>query len=181
MRHLLILACLLFAHPAAAETLTFEIYELMTDGGRQLLAKGSKHYELSDIEVQRSLVGEVFWMKQLPLTDRFGVGASIHHDKELVGFGLWVRQRPKWFEFWKDRGFSWDWFNREQPPIYQKLQGPGRVRATIVKGSNFEALTSVEFLDDITLRLNASPWFFFSMDDTHHVVVRKGSVLKLAP
>ena len=174
MRALLMAAALLLPCAASAEAITFEVYELQNGGGRQLLASGTKTYVVEDIESGRS-------SKELPLTDRFAVGASVHRHKELIGFGLWAKQRTRWFELWKDDGFSWDWFNREQGPMYRKLQGPGRVKATITKTRDYEELTSVEFLDDITLRLNARPWFFFSDGDTHHVVVRRGSILKLAP
>ena len=180
MRALALVVLLVLAAEVPAETVTFEIYELKNDG-RTLLARGTRHYVPGDVEVRRSFLGKQFWSKQLPLTGGFGIGASVFRDRELSGFGLWVKQRPRWFEFWKDEGFSWDWFNREQGPIYRKLQGPGRVRATIVKGPDYEELTGVEFLDDVTLRLKGSPWFFLSQDDTHHVVVQKGSVLKLAP
>jgi hypothetical protein len=165
---------------AAAETVVYELYRV-SKGGRELIEKGVKKYQTGDIEVSASWVGPRFWQKELALNDRFAIGGSVHRHKELVGFGLWLKQRPRWFEVWSDGGFSWDWFNRENAVIYRKLQGPGRVKATIVTGSGYEELTAVEFLDDITLRLKARPWFFFGDEDTHHVVVRKGSVLKLAP
>ena len=182
MRVLTLVLWLLTAGVAAAETLTFEVYELKSDGTRQLLAKGTRQYSVDDLEVTRFNIGESFALKALKITDDFNVGASVHREKELVGFGLWVRQRVKWYEFWKNDGFSWDWFNRERPPVYRKLQGQGRVNATTIKGPGYEELTRVEFLDDVTLRFQASRWiFFFSDRDTHHVVVRKGSVLQLAP
>ena len=60
------------------------------------------------------------------------------------------------------------------------VQGPGRLSVTIKKGPGYEELEAVEFLDDVVLRY---------LDDmskppgthTHEVVVRKGSLLRVAP
>jgi len=180
VRYTIALVALLGLNVAAAQSVTYELYELSNDGPK-LIAKDTKQYTVSDIEVSENWMGSRFWQKQLGLNERFAIGASIHRHKELVGFGLWVKQRPRWFEIWSTGGFSWDWFNREQDAIYRKLQGPGRVKATIVTGADYQELTAVEFLEDVTLRLSARPWFLFSDEDTHHVLVRKGSVLKLAP
>lgn len=173
-------ACMFAVQASVAETISFEIYELRGDGSRQLIAQGSKQYTREDIQVQWSPLVDGASQKSLFLTERYAIGASIFRKRDLRGFGLWVRQRPQWHEFWLDDGFSWDWFNREQSHVYRKLQGQGRVSVTVAKGANYEELTGVEFLDDITLRLKATPWFLFSSADTHHVVVKKGSVLRLA-
>ena len=78
-------------------------------------------------------------------------------------------------------GFSWDWFNRESGLIFRKLQGGGTIKVTLVASTEFQEIAAVEVLEDITLRVIGLPWWFFTDDDTHHLVVRKGSVLKFAP
>ena len=180
LRVLTLLLCLT-ASAAAAETITYELYELSGGARTKLLAHGTKSYTLDDIAVTTSAVGTKFWRKELLVADGFSIGASIYRDKELDGFGLWLTRRPEWYEVWSDGGFSWDWFYREQGATYRKLEGPGRLKATIVTGPRYEELTAVEFLEDVTFRLKDSPWFSFSDADTHHMVVRKGSVFRVAP
>jgi hypothetical protein len=98
----------------------------------------------------------------------------VHREPILNGFGLVIYRRGD------GNGFSWEWFEREQGAVFRRLQGSGRVSAGIKKGDGYEELEVVEFLDDIVLRY---------LDDmskppgthTHEVVIRKGSVLKVAP
>ena len=120
MHAFLLVVSLLLAAVASAESISFEIYELKSDGAHELIAKGTKEYAVRDIEVQESLFGERFWLKEIVLTDHFAVGASVHHHQELVGFALWVKQRSRWFELWKSEGFSWDWFDREKFPTVRR-------------------------------------------------------------
>jgi len=161
----------------AAETVTWEAIAL-AGPGRQLLAKGVKTYSpKKDILVQEQPPGRdgaVSWSKSLLLNDTFAVSASVHRVRRLDGFGLVVYRRGD------AHGFSWDWFDREDGAIFRKLQGPGRVLVVATKGQDYEELESVEFLDDTTLRY---------LDDmskppgthTHEVIIRKGSVLRVAP
>ena len=170
----------LAAHP---ETITFEIYALPKGEPPQLLAKGIKTYTSSDIKsTEYPLAGAQYWAKTLQLNEEFYIGGSIYREPKLGGFGLWVKRRPGPFEFWSTGGFSWEWFDyRQQNDVYRKLQGTGRVKVTMLRGSGYEEIGSVEFLDDVTMRLNDQPWFTFSLEKTHHVIIRKGSVLRFAP
>jgi hypothetical protein len=98
----------------------------------------------------------------------------VHREPILNGFGLVIYRRGD------GNGFSWEWFDREHGAVFRRLQGSERVSVSIKKGAGYEELEVVEFLDDIVLRY---------LDDmskppgthTHEVVIRKGSVLKVAP
>jgi hypothetical protein len=168
---------------ASAETIIFEIYALPKDGQQQLLAKGKKDYTLKDVQVyEHRFVGPQHWTKELPIAQQFYIGGSIYREPTLSGFGLWIKRKPEWFEFWSDGGFSWEWFSSRQPNnVYRKLQGKGQVRVAMVQGTGYEEIASVEFLEDVTMRLSDHPWFFFSDRKTHHITIGKGSVLRFAP
>ena len=179
----LAVAVLLGSPSVSAESLTFEIYALPKGGQKVLLAKGTKEYTLKDVEVEEhGFFGPKHWTKHLELRDRFYIGGSIYREPTLSGFGLWVERKPRWFEIWSDGGFSWEWFSRRQPNnVFRKLQGPGHVKVTLTKAAGSEEIATVEFLEDITMRLRDHPWFFFSDRKTHHIVIGKGSVLRFAP
>lgn len=165
------------ASAVAAETVTWEAVAL-SGPGRQVIARGVKTYSpKKDIVVQDQPAGRdgaAWWLKSLLLNDTFAVSASVHRERRLDGFGLAIYRRGD------ANGFSWDWFDRDEGATFRKLQGPGSVSVTIRKGPDYEELESVAFLDDVTLRY---------LDDmskppgthTHEVVIRKGSVLRVAP
>jgi hypothetical protein len=177
----LILAFASFA--AYSEVVSFEIYALATEGGPRLLAKGTKTYTAGDVESQEHrLFGPQHWTKELKLTEEFYIGGSVYREQKLGGFGLWVKRHTEWFEIWKTGGFSWEWFDyRNSDDVYRKLQGTGQVKVTMSRGTGYEEIAAIEFLDDVTMRLNDHPWFTFDLNVTHHVVVRKGSILRFAP
>jgi hypothetical protein len=114
------------------------------------------------------------WVKWLVLDENFAIGASVHREQPLSGFGLMVFRRED-----KD-GFSWEWFEQTEGSTFTKLQGSGRVSVQMNKVGKSEELASVEFLEDVTLRY---------LDDmskppgtvTHEVLVKKGSILAFAP
>jgi hypothetical protein len=56
-----------------------------------------------------------------------------------------------------------------------------RIRVTLVPSADFQEIAAVEVLEDITLRVIGRPWWFFTEADTHHLLIRKGSVLEFAP
>jgi hypothetical protein len=159
------------------ETVTWEAVAL-SGPGRTVLDKGTKSYLPShDIIVRKGGPdnnGRPGWDKSLPLSDTFAVGASVHQEKKLDGFGLVVYRRGD------RRGFSWEWFQRESGSTFRKLQGEGRLSVSIKKAGDYEELEAVEFLDDIVLRY---------LDDmakgpgryTHEILIKKGSVLRVAP
>jgi len=80
----------------------------------------------------------------------------------------------------RDPGFSWEWFEWEHDNIYRKLQVGGLVKAMTITGKEYEALASVEFMEDAIFRYNAehslSPG-----GHTHHMLIKQGSVFRFAP
>jgi len=179
---MLFAALVLVPFGALAETITFELYELSKTGTRSLVAKGEKDYSLKDVIVDEHWFGrEKHWSKEILVSNGFSAGGSIYREKDLIGFGLWLKKSTGFVALVSGGGFSWDWFNREDGTVYRKLQGPGRVKVTLVPSSEFQEIASIEFLEDVTLRLNADPWFFFTDRDTHNLVIAKGSILRFAP
>ena len=169
-----VLATLTHVDWAKAAELSFEFYRLESNGTRKLLAEGRKTYELSDVHVEeRRSGGVVHWSKSVLLWEDLSVGASIHLEHPLTGFGLWIRKRAN--------GFSWDWFVKKEGTTFEKLQGVGLVTIKSWKEGSSEELISVEFLTDVTLRGKFShlPFMGLPDEDTHHLVVKKGSVLLL--
>ena len=177
-------AVLLFVSSASrGETIVYEIYALPTEKDRTLLAKGVRDYKLTEVEsYEHWLFSPHHWTKQLRIKDDFYIGGSIYRQPKMEGFGLWIKRDTKWYEVWSDGGFSWEWFDQRQSDnVYRKLQGPGRVKVTMRTVNGLEEIATVEFLDDITMRLNDQPWFTSSTRKTHHIIIGKGSVLRFAP
>jgi hypothetical protein len=148
------------------------------------LAQGVRQYSLQDVLVEGHGAGaDRFWSKEIPVANGFSAGASIFPERDVTGFGLWLKDRESIWGKVSSGGFSWDWFNRETGNVYRKLQGSGRVRVTLSPSGKGHEVASVEVLEDITLRAKVRPWFlfFFSDKDTHNMVVKKGSVLRFAP
>lgn len=167
-----------------AETITYELYSVSQDGTRTLITKGEKTYTVNDVVVQEySFSSSRYWSKTLSITQGFSIVANIHREKTLDGFALQLLLQPQWYEFWKGYGFSWDWFYKEKDNIFSKLKGSGRLKVSVRREDNSEEATAVEFIEDTTLRLNDSPWFLYSFKDTHHMVIKKGSIFnfKTAP
>jgi hypothetical protein len=185
MRAALLSVLLFVATSAAAETLIYELYELSGPDGRKVLASGVRNYTVKDVVVQEFKAGDHrIWSKEIPVAKGFSAGISIFEESgDLTGFGLWLKDRESYWGQVAGGGFSWDWFDREAPGFYRKLQGGGTVRVTFVPTSKFLEIGSIEVLEDITLRVQVRPWFlsFFSHADTHHLLLRKGSVLRFAP
>ena len=117
------LALLVVPQADGKETVTWEAVALSQQRG--LLDKGTKSYLPSrDIIVRKEgqgRGGRPAWSKSLPLSDTFAVGASVYQESKLDGFGLFVSRRGD------QRGFSWEWFERESGSTFRKLQGQGRV------------------------------------------------------
>jgi hypothetical protein len=156
---------------AKQDSLDYEIYALKSGRNRELLASGTIKSDGKNVKsIEGSLFGETFWQKDVPLWKDWFVGASVYREKNLTGFGIWFGN--------KDGGFSWNWFTRESGRTYRKLQGEGRVEVTFAPTEEYEELVAVEFLDDVTLTGNFG-WLPFA--DTHQLIIKKGSVFRLAP
>jgi hypothetical protein len=158
-----------------AETLTYEAFSLGPHGGRTLIGQGTRQYTVRDVMVEAFGGESPFWSKDLLLFSGFSVGARIFREQTLDGFGLVVRRRDDKY------GFSWEWFDRDHGDIFAKLQGSGRVRVSVIEGPGYQELAGVEFLDDITLRYLDDMMSHQVGENTHEIVVKKGSVLRVAP
>lgn len=163
------------AVPPNSEPLCFTIFRLSGDG-RVLLAQGKLHYTLQDIDVVKwgNREGLPSWKKSLKLANGFSIGSLVVRSAAVPGFGLWIHDEHH------PAGFSWEWFNVEAGDTYKKLQGAGRVRVTQAEYLDGVEIRSVEFLTDVTLRfqddVKKGP-----RNETHEVMVSKGSVLRFAP
>ncbi len=171
------------SHPAPSErnALIYEFYELGGPDGRKLIAKGTKEYTTKDIVVSEEgeRRGVHFADMELPIAKGFAAGASIYREKELTGFGMWLKDREGVVGKLGRGGFSWDWFIRESGDVYRKLQGGGRVRVLLAPSKDYQEIQAIEVIEDITLRLkDQSVWVPPIGGDTHNLVLRKGSLLR---
>jgi hypothetical protein len=178
----MLLALLLHLSVASAEALYFELYEV-SDGQRgALLASGVREYSWRDVRVEERTSSEGPWKsKQIPVALGFNAGVSIFPEREISGFGLWLRGEDSLLAKVSGGGFSWDWFDRESGDVYRKLQGGGRVKITRASAPNQLEIGTIEVLEDVVLRVKLRPWFLWSDSDTHHLLLKKGSVLRYAP
>jgi hypothetical protein len=176
-----VLAFLCFALPAFAERIEYALYDVENGDGcrgeRLLHAKGTREYSLKDVVSTDQGVAVSKW---IPIDAGFVAGISIFPAKDGDGFGLWLRDVESWRGQLSGGGFSWEWFQRESGTDYRKLQCGGRVRVTFIAGQRGPEVGTVEVLEDIVLRVNNRPWFFFTSSPTHHLVIRKGSVLRFS-
>ena len=160
---------------AAAESLSYTIYSLpLFFGERETIAEGTRIYAHEDIQVENGPApGVKNWTKTLSISHGFAIGASVYRAKQIDGFGLWMRKNGK--------GFSWEWFDLEKENVFYKRQGAGRVKVRFKSVEGMQELASIEFLDDVTFRLDTL-WFIpFLGKETHNLIVKKSSALWLAP
>jgi hypothetical protein len=171
----ILLIGLFLSATACAESLDYAIYSLpLFFGEREKIAEGRLVYSHDDVRVERGPIENIWnWRKTLPVAAGFEIGTTVHRDKEITGFGLWMKKGGQ--------GFSWEWFRLEGNDVFRKLQGPGRVRVRLAKTGDLVELASIEFLEDVTFRLNTLPPNPFLDKDTYNLVVKKGSILWLAP
>ena len=181
MKSFILTFLLLSTSALHADELVYEIYEI-GDDSKELLNKGVKEYSYKDIQVNEYLTITTAgrWQKSLDITGTFYIGGSIYREKEVTGFGLWIGITTEWYEFWVNDGFSWEWFTKDNNGIFVKLQETGKLKVTVETIDNNEEIKKIEFLSDVTMRLNNS-WIPFSTEETHLMVVKKGSVLNFEP
>lgn len=169
--------------PAAAaavppQSLSFAIYSLpVLFGNGELIAEGTRTYSPADIRIDPGVPPVVkSWGKTLEVSHGFSIDASVYRQPKIEGFGLSLSK--------DGQGESWEWFDLEGTNIFVKRQGDGKVKVRMRRVDGEEELAAIEFLDDVTLRLRMDAWWQalpFMDHDTHHLVVKKGSVLWLAP
>jgi hypothetical protein len=176
MRKWLLLSVgLLLSTIVRAESIEYAIYSLpLFFGEKEKIAEGRLIYSHDDVRAQRGPIANIWnQRKTLPIAAGFEIGTTVHREKEITGFGLRMSKGGQ--------GFSWEWFRLERNDIFRKLQGEGRVRVRLARTDDLVELASIEFLEDVTFRLNTLPPIPFLDKDNYHLVVKKGGVLWLAP
>jgi hypothetical protein len=163
-----IASVLLFLLPSISnsESIVYEIYETSRIGDK-LIAKGSRTYSPSDIEVfpyERS--GKQITEKLLELEQGYRIGARVFFEEKLTGFGV-IAQRT-------DNDFSWNWYNRRGPSRFEKQLGGTIVEVRVTGQPFMEELIEVKFLEDNNLRFKSAG----TSDYTHRILVKAGSVLR---
>lgn len=170
--HLITFLFLFLGSQAHSETIMYEIYEYIDNPDGVLIAKGTKDYSGSDINVvEKNHDGEIHWAKSLELLSGYGIGASIYREPKTKGFGLWGVGSPC--------GFSWEWFRLAEPGEFNKLKESGSVSVKFHKVDGLEEIVEIHFDTDISMRLNETRKKVGEV--THRILVKKGSVLKFSP
>ena len=164
--------------PGLAESLTYEAYQLVSPSKRRLMDQGTVDYDpLRDVQTVRRTAqdGELFWTRGLPLPNGFWVSAQVQLSpiQQLYGFGLRLMHRRH------PAGFSWEWYDWDDDDDFKKRQGVGRVRTVLHKTADTEQLVRVEFLDDTELRFCSNLMRCKPGENTHALIIRRGSVLAL--
>ena len=160
------------------QSLSFSIYSLPAFfGERELIAEGTRVYSAADLQISPGPPPVIEnWGKTLQISHGFSIGADVYRRSKITGFGLVMRK--------EGQGFSWEWFDLEDGNVFVKRQGEGRVKVRTRSIDGEEELASIEFLDDVTLRLQMDEWWQvipFIDKETHNLVVKKGSTFWLAP
>lgn len=167
---------------ASAETLTYEVFELGKDGSQKSLLADTRTYSVKEDVTVKDVKGDDgkhLWSKNLSLRKGFHVDVAVTREDSVDGFGLTIGN-----EHWP-LNFSWNWFDVQQPDehVFKQLKGDGLVRISTAKvpGEDTVEIVAVEFLTDVRLtctdnmlRDPAHP------TDTHAMLVKKGSVLRVA-
>ncbi len=156
---------LLLSLSAHAEEIKYEIYEISTG---KLLASGVRRYSSKDvISFPYEVRGEPVVEKYVELGRGYKVGARIFREPRLTGFGL-VAQLTR-------KDFSWEWYNKKEGSLFQKLQGQTYVTVRTSGLPVVEILEEVKFLDDTKLSFClGGP----GNDESHDIIIKKGSVLR---
>ena len=170
----LFLASLLLLVPAnpSTEVISFRLSSIH-GGQRVVLAESTKTYSPeADVEIERSDAG--FWSKRLLLAKGFKLEANVYREPEIDGFGLVVTSRPNQEEF------SWNWFDREADSTFTKRRGQGRLKVFFRPVDGLFELESITFLDDVALTYQDRTITRTVDDRTHELLIKKGSVFRMA-
>ena len=161
----------------SATSVSYELYDFTENDSGKLVASGTKNYSHGELEIieRADSPGEIWWEKILWLEKGFGVGASIHREDAITGFGLTGELVCKKYKC----PFSWDWFNQTNGNHFSKLQESGSVRIETRRINGKVEISKIEFLSNVSLRINATRDEIGAV--THRVLIKKGSVLEYAP
>ena len=173
-------ACLAFVLLAMGNHLAADTieYRLSTTGslGRAIVAEGTRTYSPeTDVEIRKTDAGgSSFWSKRVELSHGFKLEAHVTREATLDGFGLVVTSPAS------PDDFSWNWFDRENGPVFAKLRGSGRLKVTERKVGALTELASIEFLDDVALTYRDDKRARTRDERTHELLIKKGSVFRMA-
>lgn len=156
----------------ASARIDYQLYQHpFPEGTRELVRAGTLEYRLSDVQVTAGPDGpRTSFVKRLAVTDGFSIDAHIYREPAINGFALSLEKRS---------GFSWEWFDLEGDYVFRKRQGPGRIQVRMNNVDGLEEIAEILFLEDVTLRREPLWLIPFSDGKGDHLVVKKGSVLKL--
>jgi len=157
---------------AMGDTISYRLSALRGDT-RELLAEGTKNYSPdADVEIERSPAG--FWSKRILLAKGFKLEANVYREAQIDGFGLVVTARPNMEEF------SWNWFDRETTSTFTKRRGSGRLKVSLRTVDGLVELESIEFLDAVALTYQDRTLTRTVDERTHELLIKKGSVFRMA-
>jgi hypothetical protein len=167
-----ILALCLCSSAVGADVVSFEIYGTHLDGTRYLISRGVRSYRTADLEMSERLgTASDFTTAALSLDEGYQIGISLYREPVIDGFGMWAKKS------WNPFGFSWEWFDSEADGQFKKRQLGGHVKVTLSHSGGLEEVAAIEFLTDVTFRYKWLP----GLSDSVYVVVKRGSVLRVAP
>jgi hypothetical protein len=121
-------------------------YRILDDQSSKVIRESKLDLHLSDFTLTDK---PPFIEKSIPLGDHFLLKLPEMRSSEVakIGFGL-VAERDDM------KTFCWEWFNAEKGGRATKLQESGELKVKFSKVGNGVELTRMEFLTDISLRLN---------------------------
>jgi len=155
----------------SAQSLSYQItQEELLWWDKEIISEGAVEYSVSDLVVEERIG---FTSKHLYVAESFNIGASIYRERQKGGFGLWIDKNGS--------GFSWEWFTPEDGQVYRKLQESGRVLVTHREYEGLFEIESIEFLEDVSMRLDTLSFIPFWYKKTHRMLIKEGSVLRFLP
>jgi uncharacterized RDD family membrane protein YckC len=164
------------AGPATGPTIAlgYVLHAFPYFGGKpRLVREDVRSYRLSDVRVVPAPgLAPMRAEKRLAIVDGFTLVAQIERSPALQTFALQLE---------KDFGSRWEWFDREDAGYaFRQRDGPGRVQVRIDMVDGMEEVAEILFLEDVTLPLDRNFLIPFSAPATEHLVVKRGSMLRLA-
>lgn len=160
--------------PAFAESISFEIYKLGSDGSREVIASGTRHYGLDEITRKEKVdrpTGSTWTDASLALDSGYMIGGSFYRLPQIDGFPLWMQWK------WNPLGGSWEWFDLVEDGIFDKRQVGGRIETRSIRVDGLQQIVEVRFLTDVTLRYS----WFIGLEKSRFIEIKAGSVFRFEP
>ncbi len=165
MKTVVLFLLLTFSLSSYGEVIEYSVFE---SASNNKVCSGKKVYSITDVILNPyKSQGRDVVEKFVELEQGYKIGARLFPDSKLTGFGLLAGK--------SNSDFSWEWCDKKDGNVFVKLQGGNLVKVAVSGLPMLEILSEVEFLDDTRLGfiLNRS-----GEDETHYIIVKKGSVLK---